>query len=155
MHTATTFPHFWLTFVLQLVSQTLKSPQTSARILLACKAYEDVDGCPFIGMDAPELADALLRFFGMFTAASGKKGLFRLIPWFVHTYKDLAKAGVRALYVALVLYNHLRSLIEQETPRFASPSQRSRPNSPTSGGLRRKLRRARRVSVLRQLIYLC
>ncbi|KAJ7503509.1 hypothetical protein B0H11DRAFT_2357894, partial [Mycena galericulata] len=80
-----------------LACQTLKSPRTCARILLATTGYQDVAGCPFIGMDAPELADALLRFFGMFTAASGKKGLFRLRPWFEHAYKNLAVAAAKAM----------------------------------------------------------
>ncbi|KAJ7503504.1 hypothetical protein B0H11DRAFT_1985820 [Mycena galericulata] len=81
----------------RMVLGILGSPQTSARVLLATRSYGDHPGCPFIGMDASEISDSLLRFLGLHASTPDSLGIFRLAPWFIHTYQDLAAAAARAL----------------------------------------------------------
>ncbi|KAJ7434974.1 hypothetical protein B0H11DRAFT_2115764 [Mycena galericulata] len=81
----------------RMVLGILGSPQTSARVLLATRSYGDHPGCPFIGMDAAEISDSLLRFLGLHASTPDSLGIFRLAPWFVHAYQDLAAAAARAL----------------------------------------------------------
>ncbi|KAJ7932128.1 hypothetical protein B0H13DRAFT_1857263 [Mycena leptocephala] len=80
-----------------MLLETLLSPRTFARILLATGDYEDAPPCPFFGMSSPLVAGAFFAFVGAFMAFSEDKGLIRFSPWFDATFRPLAQAGVKGL----------------------------------------------------------
>jgi hypothetical protein len=84
-----------------MLLESLLSPTTLARILLATGDYEDVPPCPFFGMTSPLVAGAFFAYVGAFMAFSGDNGLLRFSPWFDVVFRPLAQAGFKALWVFL------------------------------------------------------
>ncbi|KAJ6553519.1 hypothetical protein DFH09DRAFT_1085644 [Mycena vulgaris] len=83
-------------FDVRLVVDTLMSASTCARLLLTLGKYEDIPACPFIGMEALEVGDAMRVYLGALVASSDN-ALFRLRLWSDSAFTDLAAAAAKAL----------------------------------------------------------
>ncbi|KAJ6509705.1 hypothetical protein DFH09DRAFT_1374637 [Mycena vulgaris] len=78
-----------------LAFTALHSHATASRVLFATGLYQDVPGCPFFGIEAPEAGDFLQVRMGA-VMVSTEHGMLRLRTWFAPMFVLLAEAAIKA-----------------------------------------------------------